>query len=94
MLTISNHYLFSWLFVATPTWLAVGLIAACLALLWQQRMIIQRLEKHAESISHMDAWADDVEGVITGLEEASRRMSPTYLPVRTSAVDVGRWWKK
>lgn len=42
----------------------------------------------------MDAWADDVEEAINGLEEKAKRMAPTYLPVRTQAVDIRRWWQK
>ena len=56
--------------------------------------MIRRLDNHAESIAHMDAWADDVEEAITGLEEKAKRMAPTYLPVRSQPVDVRRWWQK
>jgi hypothetical protein len=70
------------------------LLAACIALYWQQRALIRRLDNHAESIAHMDTWADDVEEAITTLEEKAKRMAPTYLPVRSQAVDVRRWWQK
>jgi len=86
--------LVSWLLAATPAWLAICLLLACAALFWQQRTIIRRIDNHAESIAHMDAWADDVEEAITGLEEKAKRMAPTYLPVRTQAVDIRRWWQK
>ena len=55
---------------------------------------MRRLDDHAESIGHMDAWADDVEEAITSLEDKAKRMAPTYLPVRTQPVDVRRWWQK
>jgi hypothetical protein len=83
-----------WLTGATPAWLAIGLLMACAALFWQQRVIIRRLDNHAESIAHMDTWADDVEEAISGLEEKTKRMTPTYLPVRSQPVDVRRWWQK
>jgi hypothetical protein len=86
--------LWIWLTSATPAWLAVCLLLACVALVLQQRAIIRRLDNHAESIAHMDAWADDVEEAITTLEEKAKRMAPTYLPVRTQPVDVRRWWQK
>lgn len=84
----------SWLTSATPAWLAICLLLACGALAWQQRVIIRRLNDHADSIGHMDAWADDVEEAITSLEDKSKRLAPTYLPVRTQPVDVRRWWQK
>jgi hypothetical protein len=86
--------LMAWLSSATPAWLVVCLLVACLALFWQQRALIRRLDNHAESIAHMDEWADDVEEAINTLEEKAKRMAPTYLPVRSQAVDVRRWWQK
>lgn len=86
--------LLAWLTSATPAWLALCLLAACAALFWQQRNVMRRLDNHAESIAHMDAWADDVEEAITTLEEKTKRMAPTYLPVRSQPVDVRRWWQK
>ena len=86
--------LVAWLTAATPAWLALCLLVACLALFWHQRVLIRRLDNHAESIAHMDTWADDVEEAITTLEEKSKRMAPTYLPVRSQAMDVKRWWQK
>ena len=86
--------LLAWLTSATPVWLALCLLAACAALFWQQRNIMRRLDNHAESIAHMDAWADDVEEAITTLEEKTKRTAPTYLPVRNQPVDVRRWWQK
>lgn len=83
-----------WLTAATPAWLAICLLLACVALFWQLRVVIRRIDSHAESIAHMDAWADDVEEAINGLEEKAKRMAPTYLPVRTQAVDIRRWWQK
>jgi hypothetical protein len=96
-LTVLSSYLdlfVAWLTSATPAWLAICLLAACIALYWQQRALIRRLDNHAESIAHMDTWADDVEEAITTLEEKAKRMAPTYLPVRNQAVDVRRWWQK
>ncbi len=84
----------AWLTSATPAWLAICLLVAFIALYWQQRALIRRLDNHAESIAHMDTWADDVEEAITTLEEKAKRMAPTYLPVRNQAVDVRRWWQK
>jgi hypothetical protein len=77
-----------------PAWIAIFLVLACAALFWQQRLITRRLDNHAESIAHMDEWADDVEEAINGLEEKTKRMTPTYLPVRSQAMDVKRWWQK
>jgi hypothetical protein len=87
-------YLTAWLTAATPTWLAICLLLACGALFWQLRAVMKRLDNHAESIAHMDAWADDVEEAITSLEDKAKRMTPTYLPVRTQPVDIKRWWQK
>lgn len=83
-----------WLTAATPVWLAICVLLACLALFWQQRAVMRRLDKHAESIAHMDTWADEVDEAIDGLEQKARGMSPSYLPVRSQAVDVRRWWQK
>ena len=79
---------------ATPAWLVICLLMACGALAWQLRVVMKRLDNHAESIAHMDAWADDVEEAITSLEDKSKRLTPTYLPARTQPVDVRRWWQK
>lgn len=84
----------AWLTASTPAWLAICLLAACGVLFWQLRAVIRRLDNHAESIAHMDAWADDVEEAITSLEDKAKRMAPAYLPVRAQAVDVKRWWQK
>jgi hypothetical protein len=87
-------YVTAWLTAATPAWLAICLLLACGALFWQLRVVMKRLDNHAESIAHMDAWADDVEEAITSLEDKAKRMTPTYLPVRTQPVDIKRWWQK
>lgn len=80
---------------ATPAWLAFCVLVACAALFWQQRQILRRLDRHAESIAHMDAWADDVDAAISGLEEKSRRLSSSYVPPRsTPPVDTRKWWQK
>ena len=86
--------LLAWLNSATPIWLALCLFAACVGVFWKQRTIMRRLNSHAESIAHMDKWADDVEEAVTTLEEKTKRMTPTYLPVRSQPVDVRRWWQK
>jgi hypothetical protein len=78
----------------TPAWLSFCLLLACIGLFWRLRLLCRRLESHAESIAHMDEWADDVEEAISGLEEKSKRMAPTYLPIRTQPVDIRRWWQK
>ena len=85
----------AWLTAATPAWLAICVLVACGALFWQLRIVIRRLDNHAESIAHMDAWADDVEEAITSLEDKAKRMAPAYLPVRAQQpVDLKRWWQK
>jgi hypothetical protein len=84
----------AWLTAATPAWLAICLLLACGAVFWQLRVVMKRLDNHAESIAHMDAWADDVEEAITSLEDKTKRMTPTYLPVRTQPIDPKRWWQK
>lgn len=86
--------LLAWLNSAMPTWLALCLLAACAGLFWQQRTMLRRLNSHAKSIAHMDEWADDVEEAVTALEDKTKRMTPTYLPVRSQPVDVRRWWQK
>ena len=48
----------AWLTAPIPAWLALCLLVACGALFWQLRAVIRRLDNHAESIAHMDAWAD------------------------------------
>jgi hypothetical protein len=84
----------SWALAATPAWLALCLLAACVVLFVQQRAIIRRLDSHAESIANMDSWADDVDAALTSLEERSKRLTPAYLPVKSPQVAVKRWWKK
>lgn len=84
----------TWLTEPTPTWLSICLLLACFGLFWQSRLLTRRVDNHAESIAHMDEWADDVEEAISGLEEKAKRMAPTYLPVRTQPVDIRRWWQK
>jgi hypothetical protein len=86
--------LLAWLTSATPTWLALCLFAVCAVLFWQQRSMIRRLNSHAESIAHMDTWADDVEEAVNALEDKAKRMAPSYMPVRSQPVDVRRWWQK
>lgn len=89
------YQVLQWFAAATPAWLALCLLAACAALFWQQRQILRRLDRHAESIAHMDAWADEVDTAITGLEEKSRRVAPAYVPPRsTPPVDTKKWWQK
>lgn len=83
-----------WLTEPTPAWLSICLLLALIALFWQFRLLTKRVDNHAESIAHMDEWADDVEEAISGLEEKAKRMAPTYLPIRTQPVDIRRWWQK
>jgi hypothetical protein len=86
--------LLAWLTSALPAWLALCFLVACAGLFWQQRAMLRRLNSHAESIAHMDDWADDVQEAVTALEDKTKRMAPTYLPVRSQPVDVRRWSHK
>ena len=89
----SLQIILAWLNAGTPVWLTLAAVAACAWLYWQQRKLIRRLDNHAESIAHMDSWADQVEQAITDLEEKTKRTAPVYLPTRTQPADVKRWWQ-
>lgn len=84
----------SWLAAATPVWLSLCLIAACGALFWQVRMMMKRIDRHAESIAHMDDWADSVDQTLTQIEERTRRVLPAALSAPRSTVDLKKWWQK
>ena len=89
------YQVLQWFAAATPAWLALCVLAACAAIAWQQRQILRRLDRHAESIAHMDAWADEVDAAISGLEEKAKRVTPAYVPPRsTPPADTKKWWQK
>lgn len=84
----------SWLTAATPAWLSLCLVAACGALAFQLRNVMKRLDRHAQSIAHMDEWADSVDQTLTRFEERSRRFLPAATAAPRSAVDLKKWWQK
>lgn len=67
---------FSWLESATPVWLALCVLTAFAALGWQLLAVVKRVDRHAQSIAHMDEWADAVDHRLTQIEERSRRSLP------------------
>lgn len=81
---------------ATPAWISACLLFLCAGLYWQQRIMLRRLDKHAESIGHMDAWADEVEEAIAALEKKTTRYGgQLYLPAPPKQqADARRWWYK
>lgn len=85
---------FSWLAAATPVWFSLCLMAGFATLVWQLRAIIRRLDRHAESIAHMDDWADSVDQTLTQIEERTRRVLPAALSAPRSTVDLKKWWQK
>ncbi len=84
----------SWLAAATPVWLSLCLIVACGALFWQIRLMVKRIDRHAESIAHMDEWADSVDQTMTQIEERTRRILPSAISAPRSTVDLKKWWQK
>lgn len=70
---------FSWLAAPTPVWLTLCLIAACAALAWQFYRTVKRIDRHAQSIAHMDEWADLVDDTLRQMERG-RRMAPPPPP--------------
>lgn len=70
----------SWLTAATPVWLSLLVIAALAAVAWQLWSLIKRIDRHAESIAHMDAWADMVDENLTSLQDRVRRPPPPPPP--------------
>lgn len=93
---------FSWLGAATPVWLSMLLIAALGVVAWQLWAIVRRIDRHAQSISHMDEWADVVDHSLARLEERSRRPAPApasrpaTAPAQAprSTADLKRLWQK
>ena len=85
----------SWFTAGTPVWLSLCLIIACGALAWQLWQMTKRLDRHAESIAHMDEWADSVEQTLTQMDERSRRgLPPAPMSAPRSSIDLKRWWQK
>lgn len=78
----------------TPLWFSACLLVGLVALFFRQRALLRRLEKHSESIGHMDAWADDVDAAIMDLQRRSRHMPSAYLPVRSRPADTERGWPR
>ena len=85
---------FSWLTAATPAWLGLCIIAALGAVAWQLWRTIKRIDRHAQSIAHMDEWADVVDQSLTRLEERTRRAPSPAAPAPRSAVDFKKWGQK
>jgi hypothetical protein len=86
---VSNHA-FSWLLAATPVWLSLCLIAACAALAWQIYTAAKRLDRHAQSIAHMDDWADSIDHSLAQIEERNRR---PFAAIGTPRADIRKWWQ-
>lgn len=81
---------FSWLLAATPVWLSLCLIAACVALAWPIHAMTRRLDRHAQSIAHMDEWADDIDLALAQIEERQRKPYASA----GSRDDIRKWWQK
>ncbi|WP_421693524.1 hypothetical protein [Aestuariivirga sp.] len=89
-----TFHVMSWLAGATPVWLSLCLIAALGGVFWQLRQMMKRMDRHGESIAHMDEWADTVEETISQLEDRSRRGPPSISSAPRSTIDLKRWWQK
>lgn len=90
-----TFHVMTWLAAATPLWVSLCIIAACGAVFWQLRQMTKRMDRHAESIAHMDEWADTVEQSLTQIEERSRRGLPAAaVSAPRSNIDLKRWWQK
>ena len=85
---------FSWFTAATPAWLSLCIIAALGAVAWQLWRTIRRIDRHAESIAHMDEWADVVDQSLMRIEERTRRAPSPAAPAPRSAVDFKKWGQK
>ena len=84
---------FVWLTAATPVWLSLLVIAACGWLAWKLHQTVKRIDRHAQSIAHMDEWADTVDQTLSRIDERSRRLMPSISAPR-STVDLKKWWQK
>jgi hypothetical protein len=62
-------------------------------LAWQLRSLIVRIDRHAESIAHMDEWADMIDQSLQRIEDRSRRVAPPASAPRAMA-DARKWWQK
>lgn len=94
---------FSWLGAGTPVWLSILIIVALGVVAWQLWAIVRRIDRHAESIAHMDEWADVVDQSLARLEERGRRPvppapapRPATAPAQAprSTADLKRLWQK
>lgn len=83
-----------WLTSPTPLWFSACLLVGLVAVFLRQRALLRRLDKHSESIGHMDAWADEVDAVVTDLQRRGRHMPPSYAPVRSRPADAERGWPR
>lgn len=83
--------LFLWLTAPAPAWLLACLLAAVLVLLMKQRTIVRRLNSHADSIGHMDVWADEVDEKVSYLEERATYASAANRTERLRSVEAERW---
>ena len=78
------------------TYIAGGALAGAAlgAVAWQLWRIIKRIDRHAQSIAHMDEWADVVDQSLTRIEERTRRTPSPAAPAPRSAVDFKKWGQK
>ena len=84
----------SWIVMPTPLWVSLLLAVACAALAWQLFVAVKRIDRHAQSIAHMDEWADSVDQTLAQIEERARRFLPAQTAAPRSAVDLKKWWQK
>jgi len=88
------YQVLSWFVAPTPAWLSLCILAAFAALAWQHYQLMRRVDRHAESIAHMDEWADSVDHTLAQIEERSRRILPASISAPRSTVDLKKWWQK
>jgi len=84
---------FSWLFVATPLWVSLCLLAALGAMAWQLRAMVRRADRHARSIAHMDEWADSVDDLLKQMQGRAWRAPPPPPAQPRPAADARKWWQ-
>lgn len=85
----------SWLTAATPVWLALLIGGALGVVAWQLWSMRKRMDRHAESIAHMDEWADLVDEKLATLQERARRpVPPAPGPAPRSVAELKKLWQK